>query len=50
MNIQLKQRFKQFAKNECENSSGLYEYLSLSDRRFLPQLREGLITPVIGGR
>ncbi len=29
MNIQLKQRFKQFAKNECENSSRLYEYLSL---------------------
>nr|WP_129691204.1 DUF2332 domain-containing protein [Gottfriedia acidiceleris] len=29
MNIQLKQRFKQFAKIECENSSGLYEYLSL---------------------
>ncbi|PFH91043.1 DUF2332 domain-containing protein [Bacillus sp. AFS088145] len=29
MNIQLKQRFKQFAKNECGNSSRLYEYLSL---------------------
>ncbi|PET76120.1 hypothetical protein CN514_02910 [Bacillus sp. AFS001701] len=29
MNIQLKKRFKQFAKNECENSSKLYEYLSL---------------------
>lgn len=29
LNFQLKERFKQFAKNECENSSGLYEYLSL---------------------
>jgi len=29
MNNQLKQRFKQFAKNECDNSSRLYEYLSL---------------------
>ncbi|WP_373605002.1 DUF2332 domain-containing protein [Bacillus sp. AFS017336] len=29
MNNQLKQRFKQFAKYECENSSSLYEYLSL---------------------
>ncbi|WP_420488330.1 DUF2332 domain-containing protein [Gottfriedia acidiceleris] len=29
MNIQLKERFTQFAKNECEKSSRLYEYLSL---------------------
>ncbi|XRG77560.1 DUF2332 family protein [Rossellomorea sp. GAMAL-10_SWC] len=29
MNIQLKERFTQFAKNECEKSSRLYEYLSI---------------------
>lgn len=29
MTNQLRQRFKQFAKIECENSSRLYEYLSL---------------------